>query len=184
MALAQPAPLTYEDFASFPDDHIRRELIDGEVVVTPAPRIRHQDVVGRLFLSFGAHVESRGGGRVFVAPCDVVFAPHQVVEPDIVFVADDQKAIIGELNIQGAPRFLAEVLSDPRTDRVRKRDLYGRFGVGEYWVVDPDSDRVEVYTLTPGADAYPKPTIVEPGEVLLPACLPGLQVDVAWLFRP
>lgn len=184
MALAHPALLTYDDFASFPDDGVRRELIDGEVVVTPGPNIRHQTVVGRIHARFFSHIEDHGGGRVFVAPCDVLLGTHQVVEPDIVFVGADQDEIVTAPNIKGAPRFLAEVVSDPRTDRVRKRDLYARCGVAEYWVVDPDADRVEVHLLAPGADRYPKPAIFEPGDSVSPACLPDLALDVAWLLRP
>ncbi len=75
---------------------------------------------------------------------------------------------------------MVEVVSDPRTDRVRKRDLYARHGVPEYWVVDPDADRVEVYRLR--ASSYPKPSIVEPGEVLTSMSLPLLRVDVAALL--
>ncbi|MGQ0745158.1 MAG: Uma2 family endonuclease [Acidimicrobiales bacterium] len=183
MALAQQALLTYDDFAAFPDDGVRRELIDGEVVVSPSPGTRHQDVVGELYGTFWTHLKAHGGGRVFVAPYDVVLGPHQVVEPDIVFVADANVGIVGDLNIAGAPTLLIEVVSDSHTDRVRKRDLYGRHGVGEYWVVDPDGDRVEVHLLEAGASRYPKPVIFEPGETVSPACLPGLVIDVAGLLR-
>jgi hypothetical protein len=76
-----PARLyTYADLATFPDDHLRREIIDGELIVTPSPIVRHQDAVGNIF-----HLKSysaRAGGRAFVAPLDVFFADDNVVEPD------------------------------------------------------------------------------------------------------
>lgn len=181
MALQHDAPLTYADFAALPDDLVQRELIDGEVVVTPAPNTRHQDVLGRLFLAFANHLTAADGGRVFVAPYDVVLTDHTVVEPDLVFVADDDPGLITEANLQGAPTLVAEVVSHSRTDRVRKRDLYARHGIGEYWVVDPDADRIEQYRLV--GDIYPKPELFEVGEMLSPRCLPDLTVDLAELFR-
>lgn len=152
--------------------------------MTPAPNTRHQDVLGRLFVAFVNHLATHGGGRVFIAPYDVILADDNVVEPDLVFVADSHLAIITEANIQGAPSFVAEVVSHARTDRVRKRDLYARHGIGEYWVVDPDADRVEVYRPGPGGGhAYPKPELFETGEAVAPVSLPGLVVDLAELFR-
>lgn len=175
--------LTYADFAAFPDDGVRRELIEGEIIVSPSPKTRHQNVLGRLFVAFVNHLAARSGGQAFVAPYDVVLADHTVVEPDLVFVADADLGIITEANIQGSPTFVAEVVSDPRTDRVRKRDLYARHGISEYWVVDPDADRIEVYRLSAGGGAYPKPELFEVGEALSPVSLPDLVVDLAELFR-
>jgi Uma2 family endonuclease len=180
MAVEPKRLLTYEDFLAFPDDGVRREIIDGEAFVTPAPVIRHQRLVGFLFNALYNHVEAHGGGLTFVSPVDVRLSEHDVVEPDIVFVADDRLGIIQEKYILGSPSLLIEVVSDPRTDRVRKRDLYARAGVPEYWVVDPDADRVEVYRLE--TDRYPKPAIVEPGERFGTDLLPGLAIDATDLF--
>ncbi len=178
--MPESATFTYADLAAFPDDGLRREIIDGELIVSPSPRTRHQRIVARLFLVLGNHVEASGGGEVFFAPLDVVFSDRNVVEPDLLFVPDDRSEILTELNVQGSPALVVEVLSDPRIDRVRKRDLYARFGVPEYWVVDPDADRVEVYRLR--GDQYGKPEIVEPGEILGYERLPGLSVDLTKLF--
>ena len=80
--------LTYDDFLLFPDDGRRHELIDGVHCVTPSPNLRHQELVGRLYLSLGAVLEDRPDrGRLFLSPFDVVFSFHDVVEPDLVFVA-------------------------------------------------------------------------------------------------
>lgn len=184
MAVQHDAPLTYADLAAFPDDDVRRELIDGEVAVTPSPNTRHQDVLLRLVLAFANHLAASGGGRVFVAPYDVVLSDHSVVEPDLVFIADEDLDVITEANVQGAPTLVAEVVSHSRTDRVRKRELYARHGIGEYWVVDPDADRVEVYRLVAGGQAtYPKPELFEVGETVSPRSVPTLSIDLAELFR-
>lgn len=178
--MPEGATVTYADLATFPDDGLRREIIDGELIVSPAPRLRHQRLCGRLHLMFGNHIASHGGGEVFFAPADVIFSGINVVEPDLLFVSDDQLEILTEMNVQGAPALVIETVSDPRLDRVRKRDLYARFGVPEYWVVDPDADRVEVHRL--GEVSYGKPEIFEPGETLTYDRLPGLQVDLQALF--
>src|SRR5678816_1655418 len=83
--------LTYDDFLRFPDDGRRHEIIDGVHYVTPSPSLRHQDLVGRLHLAIGNFLATRPGiGRIFLSPLDVVFTIHDVVEPDLVFVAGDQ----------------------------------------------------------------------------------------------
>lgn len=173
--------VTYADLASFPDDGLRREIIDGELIVSPSPRSRHQEILARLHLLLGNHVAERGGGKVFFAPLDVVFSQINVVEPDLLFIAEDQLEILTEANVQGSPALVVEVVSNPRIDRVRKRDLYARFRVPEYWVVDPDADRVEVYWLR--GETYAKPQIFEPGETLTYERLPGLEIDCTRLFE-
>ena len=172
--------LTYEDFAAYPDDLVRREIIGGEMFVTPSPIVRHQDVAGSLFNAFSNHVRTHGGGRVFIAPLDVLLSEHDIVEPDVVFVATDRLDIIEHKHLIGVPSLLIEVVSDARTDRVRKRQLYEGAGVPEYWIADPDADRVEIYRLRDGA--YGKPEIMEPGETLTTDLLPGLSIDIASLF--
>src|SRR5688572_33059524 len=83
--------LMYDDLLLFPDDRKRRELIDGELFVTPSPSARHQVLLGRLFLAMGNYLAAHPGvGRAFLSPLDVVFAPYDVVQPDPLLVAGDQ----------------------------------------------------------------------------------------------
>jgi len=178
--MAGRASYTYADLSMFPDDGLRREIIDGELVVTSAPYLRHQRLVGRLAVAFANHLEAHGGGEVFFAPVDVIFDEINVVEPDILFVAADRLQILTEKNVQGAPSLAIEVVSDSRMDRVRKRDLYATFGVPEYWVVDPDIDRVEVHRLA--GEKYGKPELFVAPETLTYDRLPGLTIDLAALF--
>ena len=178
--MSERALYTYADLATFPDDGLRREIIDGELIVTAAPYLRHQQILGELHGAFWSHLKTHGGGKVFFAPTDVVFSEINVVEPDLLFVPDDLLHILTKKNIQGAPALVVEVVSDTRMDRVRKRDLYARFGVPEYWVVDPDADRVEVYRLS--GETYAKPEIFEPPETLTYKRLPGLTINLAELF--
>lgn len=174
--------LTYDDLAAMPNDGLRRELIDGELIVSPAPRVRHQLILGNLHGPIWAHIKANGGAQVFMAPCDVVFSDSDVVEPDLLVVAGDQFDILTEKNVQGAPALVVEVLSsDVRYDRVRKRDLYARAGVPRYWIVDPEADRIEVLRLQ--GDRYGRPDIFQTGDVLELDILPGLRIDVRQVFE-
>ncbi|MHB8512983.1 MAG: Uma2 family endonuclease [Actinomycetota bacterium] len=174
------AGYTYADLATFPDDGMRRELLEGELLMSPAPRLRHQSISLRLTLGIGQHLEQHGGGRLFYAPCDVVLSERTVLEPDLLVVTDLQLEILTEANIQGAPALVIEIVSDSRIDRVRKRDLYERYGVIEYWIVDPDADRIEVFRRD--GDRFAKPLIFEPGDALATPLIPGLVLDIASIF--
>jgi Uma2 family endonuclease len=178
--MGERASYSYADLATFPDDLLRREIIDGELIVTAAPYLRHQQIVGELHWAFLSHLKAHGGGRIFIAPADVVLSDINVVEPDLVFVADDRLHVLTEKNVQGAPSLVIEVVSDSRMDRVRKRDLYARYGVPQYWVVDPETDRVEVDRLA--GETYRKPEIFTPPETLTYEGLPGLAIDLTALF--
>jgi Uma2 family endonuclease len=140
--------LTYDDFLRFPDDGLRHEIVDGVHYVTPSPSLRHQDLVGRLHLALGNHLAAHPGiGRVFLSPLDVIFTLHDIVEPDLLFVANDQLEIMTEKNIQGAPAIVVEIVSKgtrSRDERI-KRELFERGGVQEYWIVDPASSLVTVH---------------------------------------
>lgn len=96
MALGNPGPgrYRYPDLAAFPDDHLRREIIDGDLIVTPSPIVRHQEAVGNIFYRLESHAR-QAGGRAFVAPLDVFFADDNVVEPDVLFVGRARPGQIG-----------------------------------------------------------------------------------------
>ena len=141
------ARLTYDDLARMPDDGLRHEIIDGVHYVTPAPVPRHQMLLVRLLTAIANYLEAHPIGEVFPAPLDVVFTQWDVVEPDVVFVADDQRSILTEPNIQGAPALVVEILSPgtKQRDLGVKKDLFDRGGVREYWVVDPKENIVTIY---------------------------------------
>ena len=177
MATQPQTNLTYVDLASFPEDNLRRELIGGELIVTAAPLVRHQRAVmalaGRLFLYAKEH-----GGEVFPAPTDVFLSDIDVVEPDVLFVTQASIAKLESKFVRGAPDIVVEV-SSPTTRRlelVRKRELYERYGVPEYWYADLDADRIEVYRLE--RDRYAPPTMLGRGDTLTSPLLPGFVVAV------
>ena len=138
---------TYRDYCQLPEDR-RCELIEGDCIMVPAPSPAHQEIVIRLLLELREHVSREGLGRVLMAPCDVYLSRHDVVQPDILFIGAQRQGMIEEKLIRGAPDLLVEVLSSSSQarDREMKRKLYGRFGVREYWLVDPERRRVEILT--------------------------------------
>ena len=125
-------------------------------------------------------------GRLFLSPFDVVFSFHDVVEPDLVFVAPDQLDILTAKNIQGTPALVIEILSPStrKRDREIKRRLYERAGVREYWLVDPDTNAVTVHRRTPDG-AFPVVAHVtsERHDTLVTPLVPGWSVALTRLFR-
>lgn len=150
--MSLPGPrFTYEDYLLLPEDK-RYELIEGELLVTPAPTAQHQRILLELAVRLSTHVKAAGLGQVLPAPTDVILSSESVVQPDILFVTRQRLAIINPLGgVHGAPDLVVEILS-PSTagrDQVFKRKLYGKYGVREYWIVDPAASAIEVLVLGP-----------------------------------
>jgi len=139
--------LTYEDYCRLPNDGKRYEIIEGELFVTPSPFRPHQRAVTRLTRHLSTYVEENDLGEVFVAPFDVVFSRFDVVEPDLLYVSKGRHSVLTEKNVQGAPDLVVEVLSPStaETDRTIKLKLYARYGVQEYWIIDPYGPSAEIY---------------------------------------
>ena len=139
MVSTQPTTgLTYEDYLKTSDDE-RWELLDGELVMAPAPNMPHQGAQARLGSRLLVFAEERNLGRVYFSPTDVVLSDTNVVQPDLLFVSRQREQILTHANIQGAPDLAVEIRS-PSTDerdRIVKRRLYAEHGVKEYWLVDP-----------------------------------------------
>ena len=181
--LAPPTPkLTYADLDVVPTarEGDRQELFDGELVVTASPVPDHQAVVLRAGRRFAEHVEVDDLGDVFMAPIDVVFAASAVAVPDLVFVRNERREIITANAIVGTPDLIVEVLSPStrRRDLGRKKGMYERFGVPEYWVIDLDARAVTVFVLRDGRYA----TVPHDGVVVRSTVLPAFEIRIADLF--
>ena len=148
VATAQPVfKFTYEDYRTAPPDK-RYELLDGDLVMVPAPNLRQQDVQSRLGRRLARFIEEQALGKFFFAPCDVVLSDTDVVQPDLLFVSREREHLLsGGENVRGAPDLVVEILSPATADRDRgyKRALYGRHGVEEYWLVDPAAETVWIH---------------------------------------
>jgi Uma2 family endonuclease len=183
-----PRHHTYGDYRAWPED-FRYELIDGiAYAMSPAPTVSHQEVVLELSRQVAQALEE-STCRLLIAPLDVRLprgdeadeAIDTVVQPDLLVVCDPTK--IDESGVRGAPDWIIEVLS-PATaahDQVRKRDLYERAGVREYWLVHPTDRIVIVYRLENGR--YGRPDIAELTGEAAPQALPGVVIDWARVTR-
>jgi Uma2 family endonuclease len=155
--------LTYDDLELIPQEREgdRHELIDGELIVSPSPVPVHQIIVRNLTLRLGLHVEAGDLGTLIPSPIDVKLSPDNVLIPDLIFISGNRPDAIGKKAILMAPDLVVEILSPGtrKRDLTVKRSLYARFGVQEYWIVDPDEETVSVLALNEG-----RYDVVPPGE--------------------
>jgi len=172
---------TYNDYRTAPEDK-RFELLDGELLLVPAPTTYHQRVLRELFVRLYIFVTSQGLGEVFIAPCDVVLSNYDVVQPDILYVSNERAHIITSDNIQGGPDLVAEILSPSTADRDLgyKKALYARYGVMEYWVVDPEAKTIEVLRLSGGE--FVRHGLYTQDQVLVSPSLEGLAIQLREVF--
>lgn len=171
----------YADLAGMPDDLFIREILNGELVVTPAPSPMHQRVSKRLQRQLEAYFEAQGIGEVFNAPLDAIMGPHDVVEPDLLIVTDS--AAISRRAIEGPPALVVEILS-PSTaarDRTVKTRRYAAAGVQHCWLVDIESRRVECLRLD--TDGYTLVAGAQGATTLSHPDWPDLTIDLADLWR-
>ncbi|MBI5214849.1 MAG: Uma2 family endonuclease [Ignavibacteriae bacterium] len=140
---------TYDDYLTLPNDGRRYEVIDGELTMAPAPFTDHQDVLRNLEFILVSFLRKTRWGILYAAPTDVVFSMTDIVQPDLLVVARERKEIITKKNIIAAPDLVIEILSPSSTltDRTTKKALYEKYGVKEYWIVDPDEQAIEVFNL-------------------------------------
>jgi len=183
VATEQKSRYTYDDLASFPDDRFRREIIDGELIVTAAPATRHQRAVLEIGAALLAYTKAQGGD-VYVAPTDVYLANDNVVEPDVLFLDRANLLKVEDKLVRGSPNVVVEVSSpsNRRMEIVRKLELYERFGVPEYWYVDLQADRIEIHPLIDGR--YAVPTLLRRGDVLRSEQVPGFELPVDDILGP
>lgn len=174
---------TADDLAQLPEDGKRYEILGGDLAVSPSPNRKHQNVIRRLSAFFIA-VESQGYGRWYPAPFDVVLDDYNVVEPDLLFVRTEHRERVTEAHVQGPPDLIVEVLSPSTRERDLgvKAHLYARFGVNEYWVVDPDAKTLTAYQLT--SAGYEPHGPLRCGETFVSPLFPDTALSIADVLRP
>ena len=174
--------LTYEDYLELPDDGKRYELHEGELSVTPAPGMRHQDLLLTLARILANHVDALGEGKVMIASFDCILSNTTIVQPDMMYVDESRRHRLTDRGFNGAPTLAVEIISpySGRIDRRRKMTLYADHDVTWYWIVDPDARRIEAYHLDEGA--YRLEAAVDgPHARALPP-FPGLALDPAKIW--
>lgn len=173
---------TYHDYAGLPDDGRRYEILNGVLLMTPAPDIPHQRSSARLVYYLMQYVEFAELGRVLHAPVDVELSATQVCQPDIVVVLVPRLHLLHEKRVIGAPDLLVEIASPAtaRYDRGDKKRAYAQAGVGEYWIVEPRTHTIEVLVLAEGD--YRSQGVSGGAETLRSSVIPHFPVPVQQLF--
>jgi Uma2 family endonuclease len=176
--LAQHEKYTYEHYLLLPEGD-RRELIEGELLVTPALNEKHQRASINLGCDVKAFVDQHSLGRVYFAPFDVILDDYNVVQPDIVVILNEHFDRLHSEGLRGAPDMVVEILSPSTSsrDRVYKRVQYFRFGVREYWIVDPIAETVECYTR--GTKDFDGGVVAQ----MTSCILPGFEMQITRVFR-
>jgi Uma2 family endonuclease len=174
--------VSYADLERAPEDGRRYELYDGEVFVVPAPLPKHQIVAMEIGERLRAYAREHGGFAV-VSPIDIVFSDFDVLQPDVVYFSPARAHLIDITRvIRDAPDLCVEVLSPSTaaTDRGKKMQMFARYGVREYWIVDPSAESIELYELT--GDAYALRQRASGSDIVAAAILPGLTFPARLLF--
>jgi len=169
LVLPREREKTFADYLQAAEDYpaMQVQLLNGEITMSPAPRPLHQIVSDNLSWLLNQYVRQHRLGRILTAPTGVKLAENQTPQPDILFIRQERIAqLIGKQSIEGPPDFIAEILSpgNIHDDRHTKMLLYAAYQVPEYWIVDPDNDVVEVYTLD--GDTYRVAGIFLPDETI------------------
>lgn len=171
--------LTYGDYLLLPEGN-RYEIIEGELFMTPSPRTIHQRVIVKLFQLINDFVKKGKLGEVFIAPYDVLLSKYDIVQPDIIFVSKENARIVTELNIQGTPDLVVEILSpsNKEIDLLLKKKLYAASGIKEYLIADPANKSVKLFNL--GKTGYME---AKTGNILKSLLLNGLEIDISGIFE-
>jgi Uma2 family endonuclease len=172
---------THADLLAMPEDTRRREILDGELIVSPSPKLFHQIIIMRLVAAFLRYLERQPIGEIFLSPLDVIFSELDVLEPDLIFVLNEHRHILQDW-IRGVPDLVIEVLSPGSVsmDRGPKLKAYARFGVPEYWIVDQEALAIEVYRQS--SAGYELTETFGEGDSITSQLLPEFALPVASLF--
>jgi Uma2 family endonuclease len=183
---------TIADLEAFPDplDDTRYEIIDGELYVSTQPSLEHQHTSGVIYAVLREWSEATGRGLAFPAP-GVIFADDDNVAPDVVWLSRERlREVRGtDGKLHGAPELMVEVLSPGGRNELRDREaklkLYSRRGVDEYWLLDWQQRRAEVYRRAPDRPEVLTLAVTLSGADRLESpLLPGFGVQVGGLFLP
>ncbi len=138
---------TYKDYQNLEDDK-RYEIIEGELIEMPSPKFIHQEISANLIIELGNYIKKRNLGKIIAARMDVILSNINTVQPDVLFISNENSHIIQD-KIFGSPDLLIEILSptNPLHDKEIKYQLYQKYKIREYWIVDSDNKTFEVYTL-------------------------------------
>ena len=166
-----------ERFPEFPEGPLV-ELIQGELYLMPSPTPLHQKITLELALQLTLHIQEHKIGEIFTAPIDVELSEEDLVIPDIIYIAQESRAIIQEKRIVGAPNLIIEIVStNKKQDYIKKREIYEHYLVPEYIIVDPKEQLILWYHLGEN-NRYSKPRECKLGDEVPLTQIPGLSLKL------
>lgn len=140
MQTAEAGLSTVADYMQFPDDGTRYELIEGELLMAPPPNRYHQRIAFNLTHILGNYVEKKWLGKIYFAPCDVIFDEQNVLRPNLIYFSNARAAALTKTDATGAPDLAVEIVlpSAEKRDRILKQKVHARGGVEELWLIEPE----------------------------------------------
>ena len=182
MQTAEAGLSTVADYMQLPDDGPRYELIEGELLMAPAPNRYHQEIASNLVLILAAYVKEHRSGKIYFAPFNVIFDERNVLQPDIIYFSNARASALTRAGATGAPSLAIEILSAgaEKRDRVLKRKVFARSGVEELWLIEPEKKSIELFRLQENPDR-PLQTF-ERTDRFESKLFPGLTIDAAEVF--
>lgn len=174
---------TYQDYLAMPEDGNRYEIINGELIIALTPLIIHQQISINISYQLYKFLEDHSLGEFLKAPCDVVLSDFNVFQPDIFFIANENREILTEKNISGAPDVVWEIISidTAYNDLIEKKELYAEFGVKEYWLVDPKKQWVEIFENRDGK--FESVQKLEKEGIAKSTIISGWEIDLSKIFK-
>jgi len=181
LPLVAQARMAYADYFKINDGN-RYELLDGELIMVPAPNTDHQDISRNILFLMWDYVKKNRSGKVFNAPIDVVFDDHHVFQPDLIFIRTENLNIIKKNAIHGVPDITVEIISPSSVfyDTVEKKEIYRKFGVKEYWLVFPEEHAIEIFTLE--GEEYSEYLKIHKKGFIKSNVISGLNIDINEIF--
>ncbi len=142
---------TVDDYLLLGEIKTPCQLINGELIISPAPHPNHQRVLRELFKVFDS---VNLPGEIFFAPIDLYIDNKNVFQPDLAYVSAKNKSVITNRGIEGPIEIVVEIISPSNsyTDRNQKKSSYLKFGIKEYWIVDPGNKSIEIYSPQSGGE--------------------------------
>ncbi len=175
--------LTIENWELIPDDRNVHEIIEGEHYITSPPLIIHQKISRNIEFIFTLFFRKKPVGEILYSPVGVVFSEINVVEPDLLYISKENSHIIKKDYIRGVPNLIIEILSpnNRQHDLIMKKHLYEKFGVKEYWIIDPDDESVMIYKSRKGKYDRGKRYIED--DIITTPLIKGLEVPLKEIFK-
>jgi Uma2 family endonuclease len=178
--------LLADDIWDMPDDGKRYEVIEGRLYVTTAPDLDHQEPSMALSGFLWPYLQQNPLGRIYAAPVGLILDEHNGIQPDLVYISRERRAILTRRGIRGVPDLVVEILSPgtEHVDRGVKWRRYAAAGVPHYWLIAPETRTLEEYRLGETGYALVGTYAAAAGDVFRPSLFPGLEIPIAALWPP